>query len=311
MKVKKLHNEWDFMKSHHTQLPPPCDILQIETDMHPYFKRVWNIRHVLTETSPILTAKARRMIEENDGFWPEMWNDYEAVRDHIRFNDIIVSFSGTANVSGSSVYAQKVYDYANINIGYSFANVLSILKGQVVVDAELLNDITEQTGGGAEPFHSGEDDDRNIIDDAVKTTKAAYDAVVDSAQIAAGISKAATEGAAENTKVAFGVVKAGAQTVVGATMAATEGAVQANKSAYEAVKAGTKTAVDATKAATEDALSSTKAAYDATTLAGAKMRSFSGYGSNSNAGPTNTNTAGGKNDETADKMEDCTSNCYY
>jgi hypothetical protein len=127
--------------------------LEIETDSHPFFRRVWNIRHCLDENSPLLTARARRAIERNRGFWPEEWNDHSSVRSQLRFTELIVSFGGTANVSGSSVYAQKVYDFADVNIGYTFAQVLHISQsGQLVVDKRLLNDVLEQDGGGAEPF---------------------------------------------------------------------------------------------------------------------------------------------------------------
>lgn len=92
------------------------------------------------------------MIEDNDGFWPENLNDCKSIRSNIRFNDIIVSFSGTTNVSGASVFSQHIYDYVDVNIGYIFANVLIRENDKIIVDAELLNDVTEQVGGGAEPF---------------------------------------------------------------------------------------------------------------------------------------------------------------
>jgi hypothetical protein len=131
---------------------PLHTIEQVESDKHPYFKRVWNVRHVLNEYSPLLTPQVRRTLIENDGYWPEHLNNHESIRANIRFNDCIVSFSGTANASGSTVHAQKVYDFADINVGYSFSNVLRISNGFVVVDAALLNDVQEQSGGGGEPL---------------------------------------------------------------------------------------------------------------------------------------------------------------
>jgi hypothetical protein len=129
--------------------------LEIETDSHPFFKRVWNIRHVLNETSPLLSHKARRRIAENKGHWPDTWNNAASVRHHIRWSEIIVNFSGTANASGSSVYAQKVYDYVDLNVGYAFATILALdEKGYLVVDGELLNDVMEQSGGGGEDFQN-------------------------------------------------------------------------------------------------------------------------------------------------------------
>jgi hypothetical protein len=74
--------------------------LKIETDSHPFFKRVWTIRHVLDATSPLLSMTARRMIDANGGFWPQELNNYSDVRKHLNFHEVIVSFSGTANASG-------------------------------------------------------------------------------------------------------------------------------------------------------------------------------------------------------------------
>jgi hypothetical protein len=129
--------------------------LEIETDSHPFFRRVWNIRHRLDEGSPLLTSRARRAIAQNNGNWPSEWNDYASVRSHLRFTELIISFSGTANASGSSVYAQKVYDFADVNVGYAFAQLLHMSRlKKLVVDKRLLNDVLEQNGGGAEPFQN-------------------------------------------------------------------------------------------------------------------------------------------------------------
>lgn len=127
--------------------------LEIETDSHPFFRRVWNIRHRLDESSPLLSLEARNMVAENNGYWPEELNDAAEVRKHLHFREIIVNFSGTANVSGSSVYAQKVYDYVDVNVGYSFASVLRLSDtGKLLVDMALINDVREQKGGGGEVF---------------------------------------------------------------------------------------------------------------------------------------------------------------
>lgn len=87
--------------------------LEVETPAHPFFKRVWNVRHVLDQNSPILTAKAKQMIANNNGFWPEELNTYQAVRDNLRFHEIIVNLTGTANATGNVVYCQKVYSFVD------------------------------------------------------------------------------------------------------------------------------------------------------------------------------------------------------
>jgi hypothetical protein len=54
-----------------------CKML-IEASEHPFFKRVWLARHVLDDTSPLLTLKTRRAIRRNGGFWPSKLNNYDS-----------------------------------------------------------------------------------------------------------------------------------------------------------------------------------------------------------------------------------------
>jgi hypothetical protein len=128
--------------------------LHLETDSHPFFKRVWTIRHELNECSPLLSKRARQRVQSCNKKWPSDWNSHAAVRQHLSFHKIIVNLSGTANASGSSVFAQKVYDYADVNIGYRFADMLrwDDKEDRIKVDSALLNDVLDQVGGGGEPF---------------------------------------------------------------------------------------------------------------------------------------------------------------
>ena len=96
----------------------------IEASDHPFFKRVWLARHVLDETSPILKPRVRRQIRRHNGAWPERLCTWNAIRDSLQFNQILVSLNGVSNVSASDVYAQKIYDFVDINVGYQFVNIL-------------------------------------------------------------------------------------------------------------------------------------------------------------------------------------------
>jgi len=125
----------------------------IEASDHPFFKRVWLARHVLDEHSPVLKPRVRRQIRRNGGAWPDRLNTHSAIRDSLRFNQILVSLNGVSNVSASDVYAQKIYDYIDVNIGYQFVNILyRDSDNQLGVDTDLINDVREQTGGGGEPL---------------------------------------------------------------------------------------------------------------------------------------------------------------
>lgn len=131
--------------------------MMIEASEHPFFKRVWLGRHVLDDTSPILKPKVRRQIRRNQGYWPERLNSYEAVRNSLQFNQILVSLNGVSNVSAADVYAQKIYDFVDINVGYQFVNILYKDSDDTLkVDPDLINDVREQHGGGGEPLILGE-----------------------------------------------------------------------------------------------------------------------------------------------------------
>jgi len=141
--------------------------LEVDTPDHPYFKRVWTIRHTLDENSPLLKSHARQSVKRNSGYWPPELNNHAGVRAAILFDQILVSVSGTSNADANSVYAQKVYDFANVNVGYRFVNVLYRDRndGSLHVDSRLLNDVTEQAGGGGEPIRTGGDVVMGLPDD--------------------------------------------------------------------------------------------------------------------------------------------------
>jgi hypothetical protein len=126
--------------------------LEIETTDHPFFKRVWFVRHRLDVESPLLRNLARTMIKRNGGFWPSELNSYQGVRAAVHFDKILVSMSGTSNADANSVYSQKVYELEDVLVGYRFVNQLyrDAVDGSLVVDTTLINDVMEQAGGGGE-----------------------------------------------------------------------------------------------------------------------------------------------------------------
>lgn len=124
--------------------------MTMESGEHPFFKRVWAPRHILDESSPILTHKARKAIRKNGGTWPERLNNAAGIRESLKFNQILVSLNGISNVSASDVNAQQIYDFADLNVGYDFVNLLYRDGDGLKVDTVLINDVREQNGGGGE-----------------------------------------------------------------------------------------------------------------------------------------------------------------
>lgn len=129
--------------------------LEIECQEHPFFKRVWLGRHVLDQHSPLLRQEAKELIRLNGGKWPMELNKPEAVRASVHFDQIVVSLSGTSNADANSVYAQKVYEYIDLCVGYQFCDILFRENdGSIGVDHTLLNDVREQHGGGGEDLRA-------------------------------------------------------------------------------------------------------------------------------------------------------------
>lgn len=120
--------------------------LELETDSHPYFKRVWIVRHSLNENSPILTKKARNIIEKNYGYWPHQMCNHESIHEYVKFHQLIVTISGTTNTAGSSVFGYKVYDFKDLAIGYSFQNILSVSEdGRLKIKLESIDAVCKHT----------------------------------------------------------------------------------------------------------------------------------------------------------------------
>jgi hypothetical protein len=126
--------------------------MMMEASEHPFFKRVWLARHILDENSPLIKQKTRRVIRKCGGYWPEHLNSYQGVQESLSFNQILVSLNGVSNISASDVYAQKIYDHGDVNIGYEFVNLLYRDGDDLKVDIDLINDVREQHGGGGEPL---------------------------------------------------------------------------------------------------------------------------------------------------------------
>ena len=119
----------------------------IQNQEHPFFKRLWLARHVLDHESPLLVPECRELIRLNCGKWPVELNSAKSIRKCLRFDQLIVSLSGTSNVDANSVYAQKIYNYSDLSVGYQFTNALFHDEtGCLVVDPNLLDMVEEQGG---------------------------------------------------------------------------------------------------------------------------------------------------------------------
>ena len=128
--------------------------LEVECPDHPFFRRIWLVRHTLDMNSLLLKPHVRNMLRRNHGFWPKELNNYESIRASIAFDQILVSLSGTSNADANSVYAQHVYHMVDVNVGYRFVNALYRHPNDdsLLVDQKLINDVMEQAGGGGEPL---------------------------------------------------------------------------------------------------------------------------------------------------------------
>ena len=163
---KKSSFLFNSIRHHHTVEEDPSSRLvgkrifskmHFEQCEHPFFKRVWIGRHVLNGESPLVRPRVKRLIRKNNGYWPNELNNYSAVRGSLNFNKILVSLNGVSNLSAQGVYAQKIYDFVDMNVGYQFVNTLyKDVDGTLKVDTDLINDVRQQHGGGGEPLILGD-----------------------------------------------------------------------------------------------------------------------------------------------------------
>lgn len=124
--------------------------ITLDAEEHPYFRRVWFGRHRLDENSPLLTPAARKRVKQANGFWPADMNNHLSIKKSIHFKHVLVCISGTSNANAASVYAQKVYDLVDVNVGYRFVPMnYHTDEGEMKTDPYLLNAVYQQRGGGA------------------------------------------------------------------------------------------------------------------------------------------------------------------
>lgn len=97
--------------------------LKVSPSQHPFFRSTWQVVHTLDGESPLLTKKVRRLVRKSQG-WPKALNSHQAIKDAIHFDNILVTFKGTSNISGSSVFDQATYKMDSLRIGFEFKSVL-------------------------------------------------------------------------------------------------------------------------------------------------------------------------------------------
>lgn len=130
--------------------------LDCESLDHPFFKRVFTIRHRLDEYSPLLKVGPKLMIQANGGYWPHEMNDAKSVRESIHFDEIIIRLTGLSNADANTVFSHTVYDFNDLRVGYQFSHMLyrSVADGSLRANASLLSSVIEQEGGGGEVLNS-------------------------------------------------------------------------------------------------------------------------------------------------------------
>lgn len=97
--------------------------LKVSPSQHPFFRSTWQVVHTLDGESPLLTKKVRKLVRKSKG-WPKALNSHKAIKDAIHFDNILVTFKGTSNISGTSVFDQATYKMDSLRIGFEFKSVL-------------------------------------------------------------------------------------------------------------------------------------------------------------------------------------------
>ncbi len=148
--------------------------LKLSPSFHPNFCRIWFLRHVLDESSPLLKEEVRIRLKER-GRWDAKLNNYQDIRKSlVEFNSIRIMMSGSSALSKGEVYAEKMYAYDDVFIGWKLVGVCfederttnssqscrrsKRRSGEYAeerktrVDMSLLHDICPQKGANYEPM---------------------------------------------------------------------------------------------------------------------------------------------------------------
>ena len=154
--------------------------LELKPSSHPYFSRVWFVRHTLNATSPLLRRDIRNMIRDSPSGWDPTLNNYQDIREClVEFHSLQIIMSGASALSRSEVYAEKTYAYEDVCVGWRYIAVCyeedpsgkkGVLRERLRrkhirfgddaatrVDLSLIHDIVPQRGNDFEPVDGGED----------------------------------------------------------------------------------------------------------------------------------------------------------
>jgi len=168
--------------------------LKFKPSFHPYFNRIWFLRHTLDTSSPLLRREIRKAIRDRGKQfgWDPTLNNYNHIRAClVEFNSLRIIMNGASALSKSEVYAEKVYTFDDVCIGWQFVgicydvdeddeanNAASRLCGskwrpfrhctrgtpnpptfedRTRVDLSLIHDIVPQRGGDFEPVETEDD----------------------------------------------------------------------------------------------------------------------------------------------------------
>lgn len=149
--------------------------LALKPSFHPYFSRVWFLRHTLDDTSPLLRRDVRKAIRDRCDGWDPSLNNYQDIREClVEFSSLQIIMSGASALSRSEVYAEKTYSYEDVCVGWRYIAVCyekdsakrrrlrmcKRLKKKHIsygddaatrVDLSLIHDIVPQRGNDFEP----------------------------------------------------------------------------------------------------------------------------------------------------------------
>jgi len=153
--------------------------INLEPSDHPYFRRVWYIRHTLDGHSPLLKESVREKIKKDGGWDPQKYRYQDMLASLIDFHRIRFTFKGTSAVSNALIFSQKIFTIEDLYVGYQFGQIFyekerwgwlrRLWKSQqkkkeepeddtspdddnLILDKRLIHDILPQQGGGQEPI---------------------------------------------------------------------------------------------------------------------------------------------------------------
>ena len=141
-------DSFDIVPPPQAQVEAPSMVfmkIALDPASHPCFSTTpWRPAHTLNADSPLLSKAMRKIIKNNDGYWPAHLCTKDNIMANISFRQLLVSFKGLSKSTGTEVYLSHLYEFESLKVGCAFRSILLNVDGYIGVDPDGIDNYDEQ-----------------------------------------------------------------------------------------------------------------------------------------------------------------------